>query len=181
MNFKTWQAIKLGTALQTPDDFRTALKDAGCRIEPDLDRALGSLVTLTVAPKEIVVELVNVSVGELGCCEIHNSWDDVASFDEIYGRAQELGLALCPMEVGFQLRLKYLDQPKGKLRPPYEKLLIAMQQILIMPVGTWGYGPRVLTLLHDYEGLWLNTHTAKPDEIRHRDDRFIFLRQKQSP
>jgi hypothetical protein len=52
------------------------------------------------------VDLV-VSVSELG-------FDDSTSIADIYRRAGELGLELCPAEVAPLLRLQYVNQPIGE-------------------------------------------------------------------
>lgn len=52
----------------------------------------------------IEVDLIVLSVSELGL-------GDQAPLAEIYTRATALGFALCPAEVGPELRLSYLDQP----------------------------------------------------------------------
>lgn len=68
----------------------------------------------TCAKKQEEVDLVVVSVGELG-------FKDVALYKDICARAAEFGLDLCPAEVGPALRLAYDDQPLG------EWLYIAME------------------------------------------------------
>jgi hypothetical protein len=114
--FKVWKRILLGTAgLKTADDFRHALKDDGNRIGDWGDDILGK-PAFTASSEETEVNLVVASVAELG-------FKDGATREDIYKRAQELGLELCPPEVGPQLRLQYKDQPKGEL------LIIGMEPI----------------------------------------------------
>jgi hypothetical protein len=82
------------------------------------------------------VDLVVLSVSELGFGK------QGASLNNIYARAESLGFALCPPEVGPQLRLQYLEQPPG------EVLHIAMDPItkydgdrvsLSLENGDWGF------------------------------------------
>ena len=103
--FKTWKTIKLGTGLKTADDFRKALKKADCNISDWANDIIGKSA-FSVSPEEVDAELVVVSVAELG-------FKNGATCADIYKRAEELGLALCPNEVGPQLRLQYKDQPNG--------------------------------------------------------------------
>ena len=70
----------------------------------------------SVSAKETEKDLVKITTGELG-------FNDGARRDQIYARAKELGLELCPAEVGPQLRLQYQDQPND------EMLLVAMEPI----------------------------------------------------
>lgn len=70
---------------------------------------------------------------------------------EIYDRAELLGLALCPHEVGPQYRLKYTDQPLG------EWFWIGMESITDRDGG-----PRVFRLARDGDGLWLYSTWAEP-------------------
>lgn len=70
----------------------------------------------TVANEETEVELVKVSVAELG-------FPDGARLADIYERAGKFGLGLNPPEVGPALRLDYLDQPRA------EWLIVAMEPI----------------------------------------------------
>lgn len=113
--WKTWKTIKLGTGLQTADDFRKALKSAGVYIHNWANDILGK-PAFTVAGSITEVELVACSVAELG-------FRNEATLEDIYARAQYLGLDLCPPEVGPQLCLQYMDQLMG------EWFFIAMEPI----------------------------------------------------
>jgi hypothetical protein len=82
------------------------------------------------------VDLVILSVSELGF------GNQGTSLKDIYAQAKSLGFALCPAEVGPQLRLQYLEQPPG------EVLHIAMEPIakydgdlvsLSLENGDWGF------------------------------------------
>jgi hypothetical protein len=104
--FPTWKTIKLGCGPKTADDFRKAVKSAGMKIGDWANDILGK-PAFTATTSETEVELVVASVAELG-------FKDGATRKDIYVRAQEFGLDLCPPEVGPQLRLQYTDQSKGE-------------------------------------------------------------------
>lgn len=115
-NWEVWKTIKLGTGLKTADDFRKALKKGGHEIGSWGNDILGQ-PAFKASETAIDVDLVKVTVGELG-------FKEGATNSQINERAKELGLELCPNEVGLQLRLQYKDQPKG------EWILVAMEPIV---------------------------------------------------
>lgn len=139
--WQTWKTVKLGTGLKTADDFRKAVKKAGMKVSNWGSDILGK-PAFTVSTEEMEIELVLTSVAELG-------FKDGATRKDIYVRAQELGLDLCPTEVGPQLRLQYKDQPKG------EWLVIAME-----PVTDSDSGLRLFYVAHGDGELWLTPSTA---------------------
>ena len=157
--FPVWRTIKIGTGLKTADDFRRALTSAGFRIGTWANDILGQ-PAFTAAAAESTLGLVVASVADLG-------FNHGATLKEIYARAKELGLELCPAEVGPQLRLQYPDQPRG------EWLFIAMEPI----AGSGGY-PTVFGVEHDDDGRWLNgVFYGVPDCFWYGNDRFVFVRR----
>jgi hypothetical protein len=86
------------------------------KINERVDALLGSS-DFRVSPNEVEVELINVSVAELG-------FKNGANYKRICSRAKKLGLGLCPAEVGPQLYFQYVDQPLG------EVLFIGMNSIM---------------------------------------------------
>ncbi len=110
-----WKTIRLGTGLKTADDFRTALKKAGMKVSDWGNEILGN-PTFTTSETEVELDLVILSVAHLG-------FKGGAAGQHIVAMALEQGIELCPAEVGPQLRLQYLDQPKD------DAFLIAMEPI----------------------------------------------------
>ncbi len=108
--YATWRTLKLGTH-KSVNDLSKALKDNGFRIGDNAADLLRKVVVLTTKTE---IELVNVSVAELG-------FENSATRDEIYTRAHERGLDLVPADAGPQLRLQYTDQPT------YEWVVMAME------------------------------------------------------
>ncbi len=141
--FRTWKTIKIGTGFKTVDEFRGAFKV----ISVCADEMLDSEPVFTIASQEVELNLVRTSVAELG-------FKRGAQRCEIYGRAKELGLDLCPAEVALHLRLEYQDQPFG------ERLRIAMEPRTIR-VGF----QQVFELFHgsyssdSHSRLWLDSDT----------------------
>ena len=153
--FKTWKTIKLGTGLKTADDFREVLKDNGFKVSGWANDILGKSA-FTVATEGIEVDLVKVTVAELG-------FKKGARRDQIYERAKELGLELCPPEVGPQLRLQYHDQPNG------EWLFIGME-----PIADSVGDLNVFYVKRNDSELWLNSDWSNPGNVWNPDDQWVF-------
>ena len=159
IDLKIFKTINLGTGLKTADDFRKSLRDSGNKVSSGANGILGNSA-FTVAVKKIKIDLAIKSVDELG-------FKDGATRQRIYGRANELGLDLCPAEVGPQLRLQYKDQPEE------EHLIVAMN-----PIADSG-GALLLFRVERYaSGLWLSSYSFSPGLIWYADLRFVFARRK---
>lgn len=157
--FSVWKTVTLGTGLLTADPFRQAITQVRNRISDWADRTLGR-PAFTVATQEIELDLVNVSALELG-------FTQSTTRREIYARAIERGLELCPAEVGPQLRLQYQDQPL------HEWLLVGMEPI----ADAVGF-LNVFYVGHYEDGLWLCRHSGHPDSVCSPDTRWVFVRPR---
>ncbi len=158
--FPVWKTIKLGTC-KNPDEYRKALNEkAGYRIG---DGANGMLNKIVVSSEEKEVDLVNISVAELG---FNN---DGAQYKHICARALEFGLRRCPSEVGAALRLAYRDQPIGRW------LLTAMEAIADSD------GNYKIFMLTHMNGLLLNGRDSRgghPRDLWPDGNRFVFVRPR---
>jgi len=127
--FQIWKTIELGTGINDGDDFYRAIENEKmCFCGYDWTRYTRCFENrwvhdMLIDPRFVVVaekqelDLALVLVADLGFDK------PVRSFRQIYKRASEFGLELCPTEVGPQLRLQYKNQPDG------EHLWIAMEPI----------------------------------------------------
>lgn len=106
------------------------------------------------------ISTVRLAVRDLG-------FPNGATTDEIYKKAEQLGLELCPAEVGPRLRMQYPVQPNG------EGIRIAMKQIPD-PDGN----PRVFLLPCDAGGLWLSYIWTGPGERWDGGREFVFRLRK---
>lgn len=106
------------------------------------------------------LDLVVVSLVELGFPA-----DEEVALEDIYARADMLGFALCPAEVGPQLRLQYLDQPAG------EFLHVGMQ-----PIATYAGQLTDLTVGNGGSGLVLIGGDGRPNVTLPPITRFVFVR-----
>jgi hypothetical protein len=166
MKFKTWKTIKLGTGLKTGDDFRRALTEAKCHIEKGANMLLDN-PSFTVSQKAIEVELVNISVAELG-------FGKTQRIKEVYLRSQELGLVLCPAEVGPQLLLQYMDESVE-----YEKFIyIGMEPVAMKKNPDPMYDFRIFAIKHNCRSDLLVSYDATPREPWFHFCRFVFWKRK---
>ncbi|MEK7611820.1 MAG: hypothetical protein AAB407_00520 [Patescibacteria group bacterium] len=159
IDFATWKQVKLDTGLKTAADFRSALKKAGMKISNWANDILGK-PAFTVAAEEVSLDLVVVSVADLG-------FKKGATRAQIYERARELGLDLCSAEVGPQLRLQYLDQPMN------DWVLIGME-----PIADSGGSLSVFILRRDGDEVWLDGSSGSADLFWFADYRWVFVRRK---
>ena len=107
--------------------------------------------------------LIRLTVADLG-------FKSSATTDQIYERAQILGLELCPADTGPNYRLKYRNQPLN------EWICMGMKQI----AGSGGY-PRVFGLGRSEGGLWLYDTLAGPGYKWGPENSFVFrLRKSES-
>jgi hypothetical protein len=111
-------------------------------------------------PESEEMTMIRLTVAGLG-------FKSSATTDQIYKRAEELGLELCPSDVGPTLRLQYQNQPLG------EWLYIGMKQI----AGSDG-DPYVFRLGRSGGGLWLGDGWAGPSDGWGPDDEFVFRLRK---
>ncbi len=149
-------SVKFGTK-KSANDYRKAIKAAGNRIS---DWASDILGKMPISDTEIELDLVTATVRELG-------FEDGATFNEICERGMELGMELCPAEVGPALRLQYQDQPKD------EWLIIAMEAITDSDGG-----PHVFSVHRDRGGRWLYSRWSRPGHHWPPGSRFVFVRRK---
>jgi len=107
--------------------------------------------------------LIRLTVADLG-------FKNSTTTDQIYERAQILGLEPCPADTGPHYRLKYQNQPLN------EWIYMGMKQI----TDSDGY-PVVFKLERSDDGLWLDGSWAAPDREWGPDGRFVFrLRKSES-
>lgn len=107
-----------------------------------------------LASQKLDIHLVVTTARELG-------FQEKATRKEIYDRAIELGLYLCPAEVGPQLRKQFLNQPFN------EWLLIAMEPIQ----------HAVFAVIHTAGGLSFTTMNSDPDVVWNLDQPRVFSRK----
>ena len=146
---------------KTADDYRKAIKvDDNHKIYNYADEILGKM-EIKKREKQENLKLVVLSVADLG-------FPSGATRQEIYGKAQALGLEIAPAEVGPELRIQYEDQPRG------EYLLIGME-----PMADSVGRPRVFHVNRNDDGkFWLNTDSGQAGNKWDADSQWVFVCRK---
>ncbi|MDY0395538.1 helicase [Virgibacillus halophilus] len=115
------------------------------------------------------VKAVALKVRDLG-------FSEGATIPQLFKKASQVGLKLCPLELGPHLRLEYVDQPEGHLgkpswrhRAPYGSLTIA-SKILSDDV----HFPKGFYLRRIDGVLWLRGYIADHLHVLQPDDHFVF-------
>ena len=156
-----FHSIELGTGIESGPAFEQAIRDKDMEVGGYTKHLLES-PDFKVVGEHTNADLVEMSVAALG-------FDRSTRYDAICARALELGLELCPAEVGPQLRLQYTDQPMNSY------LRIAMKAI-----SDRGGDPRVFRVDRVDDDLWLYTDYGKPFYVWGTDFRFVFLRPRKA-
>ena len=157
VEFPVWKTISVGTYRDA-----AALREAFNKVPYPIyidswaDQMLGRI---TFSQTDTKLNLVLTTVSDLGFGE------DGASLRDIYARASQLGLALCPAEVGPILRLAYLDQQLG------ESLHIAME-----PDARFDGRPTDFTVAKWLKGWMLIGDDVRDDLVMAGDVRLVFVR-----
>lgn len=153
------QQVEIGG--KTREQLQQELEQAGVTVTSYAQDMMRSQ-DFTTLPVAEIVDTVRLRVEDLG---FHNS----ATIDQLYKKAEELGLDLCPSEVGPHMRLATKDQPIG------DYYWIGMKQI------TDSYGnPDVFLLARGGVGLWLDGPWAGPDLRWDPEREFVFSLRKQT-
>ena len=151
-----WKTIRLGIC-KTPDEYRKALEKAGCRVI-SLSWGYDALDKADCTQEEIEIDLVVMSAKELGFVK-------GAPYRAILARCVQVGLELCPAEVGPALRLAYGDQPRG------EQLRIATKEV------TNSAGHHDIFAVTNERGVLCLTHGADSIDF-YTDEPFVFVRRR---
>lgn len=126
----------------------------------------------TTSQTKYSLQTVEITVGSLGFLK-------GATTTEIYKQAKNLGLELCPLELGPYLRLSYLDQPEGisetafQHQAPPGAVTIATEKIYEDDSFPKGFYLRRIN-----GDLWLRGYVADDLHIWNPDDHFVFLTKK---
>jgi hypothetical protein len=152
-----WKSIQIGN-FASKRVLYGALEDAECGIGDTAEEML-VMPEFTLSDVATKLNIVVLSVHELGLAP-----ENVALGD-IYAQAQKLGFALCPAEVGPQLRLQYFEQPIG------EFLNIAMT-----PIKTRDGPSGIFSVGNGGAGLLLIGDEVTADTKFYRLSRFVFVR-----
>lgn len=155
-SWRVWKTIEIGF-IHSSVEMLKRLEEKGFSVSTWAKDIL-SKVSFSVTKQK--VDLVLVTVAELG-------FPDGAKIREIFAKAKELGLLLCPAEVGLYLRLDYSNQPRG------EWLIIGME-----PVSDSGGGLGLFCVNHDSYDRWLDAFYGYPDDFWNSSNRFVFMLRK---
>jgi hypothetical protein len=129
--------------------------------------------SFTTSKTTSLVETVEVSAADLGFAQ-------GTAMAQIHERAIELGLSLCPLELGPYLRLQFLDQPEGcegapppQHRAPPGSITVASTQLTDDDAIPKGFYLRRINGV-----LWLRGYWSGPDHIWSPEDRLVFRRSQ---
>jgi hypothetical protein len=159
---KVWKTITLG-GVANSFALRNALDAAGCGIG-DLAEEIIARPAFVLAKTKTEVDLVVATIADLGFAV------GSVSLRDIYLRAEKLGLALPPAEVGPALRLQYFDQPTG------EFLNVGMR-----PIATWNGDLVIFTVANGGAGLILIGQNGSDDTKMPTSSTFVFARSRELP
>ena len=141
---------------QTAQQLYDTLEQAGFMIESAARRMMKVWDRTIRDPEQ--VDLVRIQIGNLfGDQDFH-------TLDDIYQKANQLGLELCPEDVGPYLRLKLKDQPLGD----------NMLRIATKKENVYDQCFDIYSLYHDIDGLWLDRHLTTSTYGWNTDYEFVF-------
>ncbi|MBI4097592.1 MAG: hypothetical protein HY426_00975 [Candidatus Levybacteria bacterium] len=151
------ETIEIGG--KSVDQLEREMEQAGIQVY-DYAKDILHSSDFTTLPTPVNIDTIILTVADLG-------FSSPATTDQIYAKAKELGLELCPAEVGPHKRLKDTNQPTGDWE------YIAMKQI-----ADRNGDPDVFFLARHEVGLWLRSRWAGPDSSWLPRFQFVFSLRK---
>lgn len=142
---------------KTGDEYTKELKKEGNKINDHAQDILNKLETLK---QNESIDLVSFSVKQLG-------FPKGATLQEIYNKAKEFGLELCPPQVGPELRLNYKDQPDNE----YLKIAIEL-------LSDRDGDPVLFSVERVFSEPRLYNYRGRLDDPWHSTTRFVFCSRK---
>ena len=158
--FLVWRNLKIGTGIKTGDEFINSLEEKKIITTPDAKTLLKG-VNLTQQEKEL--KLVRVTLQDLG-------FKEMPSLKAINQRAVELGLQICPPEIGPYLREQYTDQPKNTW------LMIGMEPVMVKDYKDKEY-PITFVLIEE-DGLCLHSTYNENVQVHEIYLPYVFLKSE---
>ena len=123
----------------------------------------------TTAAESSIVDSVEITVADLGLT-------DGGTIGQIHRRMAEVGLALCPIELGPHLRLQFLDQPEGQLGHARSQHCAPPGSITVASAEL-SDSPHTGFYLRRIDGvLWLRGYRSDADHLWSPEDRLVFAR-----
>lgn len=141
--------------LQNLEKYHIGINEFGLKIISHND--------FTTSPDRQKLQTVEISVGDLG-------FTNGATIKEIYQKADDFGLNLCPPELGPHMRLQYLD-PNQPIDPDKGN----WQTIAMKEFSDDVDFPKGFYLRRREDGFWLRGYRTSSDFLWDPTDRFIFI------
>jgi hypothetical protein len=144
------------------------LQNSGIQLN-EAGRDLFAHCEFTTSPAISTIATIELAVANLGYVR-------GATIAQIHERAAELGLSLCPLELGPHLRLQFPDQPEGSLGHPPSKHRAPPGSITVAsgPLANDDNTPKGFYLRRIEGVLWLRGYWSAPDDIWSPEDRLVF-------
>lgn len=140
---------------KTKGELKRELRTSGYKINSYAEQMMDNPDFTTLSQPE-PVELVRLTVHDLG-------FSDFATTDQLYAKAKELGLDLCPAEVG----------PWYRLHTP-NQLLNEHVYVGMPPIVPPNLNPSVFDASHVRDGRWLAYGILEPTLKWFADNQFLF-------
>ena len=152
------RTIETNPEIKNAKDAENVLESEGFKVSDYVKKHI--LEKVAFSKEKQKYEVVSFSVKALG-------FSEGAKLKDIFARAKEFGLELCPAELGVQLRLQYNDQSNS------EWLGVAMESILASDGSLC-----VFDLSRGESGLWLYSGNGDPGYVWVADVEFVFVRSR---
>lgn len=159
--FPVWKTVVIGTGEKTGKEMADTLGSNDMYISGGRDhrssgaRDILDKVEFSSSPEEL--NLVRVTLADLG-------FKEMPSHKAVLARAEELGLNLCPAEVGPRLRLAYKDQPKN------DWVNVGMVPI----IDAEGF-PIIFSIVEE-SGLYLHSNYNSEIQVNNINTSFVFVK-----